>query len=549
MPGHKRTRAEERDRLIASKRDAEDDRLEALVFSTAVAARDAQAKATKAGTSPAKRAPLPSAAPPAWHDDDDDAIGVDIAAVSRSRKLRETEGETVVSGTDYVRRLRAFHAKHSLSRGEVPSWAVPRAERRVDRSDDEEGDVGGRTAAAEGDDDDAADGELLASAGGLLQAPAALLPGRLSVTRVRDANRAEPSQAVLQSIAWHHEGGVVATAGLDKTLRFFAVDGKRNAKVASVHFPDLPIASAGWTADGSEVVVTGRRSFFYAYNVDAGAAHRIARIPGIDDRSLESALVSPPWLSGGASGSADGGLIAVLCAGGYVALLSARTKQRVGGVKVGAGSVRAAAWSVAPGTGNAAAPELLTIGDAGEVFRWDLRTMSCAGRYADEGSTGGTALAASRDGSRWAVGARSGVVNVYDAEALTSGGGSSTSARQSYSSASAAAGASASVRALFSGAAGAPTKPLWTCMSLTTGVDTLDFSHDGALLALASRRITDSLRVMHVGTGTVFSNWPTARTPLHFVSTAAFSPHSGYLSVGNDRGRALLYRVNHYSQA
>ena len=35
-------------------------------------------------------------------------------------------------------------------------------------------------------------------------------------------------------------------------------------------------------------------------------------------------------------------------------------------------------------------------------------------------------------------------------------------------------------------------------------------------------------------------------TPLHYVSAVAFSPSSGYISVGNDRGRALLYRLKHY---
>lgn len=46
-----------------------------------------------------------------------------------------------------------------------------------------------------------------------------------------------------------------------------------------------------------------------------------------------------------------------------------------------------------------------------------------------------------------------------------------------------------------------------------------------------------------------FSNWPTDRTPLGYVASAAFSPHSGYLAIGNDKGKALLYRLNHYERA
>ena len=35
-------------------------------------------------------------------------------------------------------------------------------------------------------------------------------------------------------------------------------------------------------------------------------------------------------------------------------------------------------------------------------------------------------------------------------------------------------------------------------------------------------------------------------TPLHYVSAVAFSPSSGYITIGNDRGKALLYRLKHY---
>jgi len=48
---------------------------------------------------------------------------------------------------------------------------------------------------------------------------------------------------------------------------------------------------------------------------------------------------------------------------------------------------------------------------------------------------------------------------------------------------------------------------------------------------------------------TVFGNWPTSKTPLHYVTAVNFSPNSGYLCVGNDRGRALLYRLQHYENA
>ena len=38
---------------------------------------------------------------------------------------------------------------------------------------------------------------------------------------MRDANIAEPSKAVVQSIEFHPDGQVLMTAGMDKKLRFF----------------------------------------------------------------------------------------------------------------------------------------------------------------------------------------------------------------------------------------------------------------------------------------------------------------------------------------
>ena len=38
-----------------------------------------------------------------------------------------------------------------------------------------------------------------------------------------------------------------------------------------------------------------------------------------------------------------------------------------------------------------------------------------------------------------------------------------------------------------------------------------------------------------------------AGTPLGYVSKFAFSPRSGYVAMGNAKGKVLLYRLNHYS--
>mgnify|MGYP002883850964 FL=1 len=85
-------------------------------------------------------------------------------------------------------------------------------------------------------------------------------------------------------------------------------------------------------------------------------------------------------------------------------------------------------------------------------------------------------------------------------------------------------------------------------MNLTTKVDTLAFNPDGQMLAAASSLKRNALRLLHVPSRTVFSNWPTSKTPLQYVHSLAFSPSSDLLAVGNARGRVLLYRLKQYSR-
>jgi hypothetical protein len=57
----------------------------------------------------------------------------------------------------------------------------------------------------------------------------------------------------------------------------------------------------------------------------------------------------------------------------------------------------------------------------------------------------------------------------------------------------------------------------------------------------------DQLRLVHVDSSMVFENWPTGKTPLRRVSCIEFSSRGDLMAVGNNRGRVLLYQLNHYA--
>ena len=52
-----------------------------------------------------------------------------------------------------------------------------------------------------------------------------------------------------------------------QTLRLFSVDGERNPLLQQVHVKDMPIHTAAFTPDGQSVLLSGRRPYFYCYDL------------------------------------------------------------------------------------------------------------------------------------------------------------------------------------------------------------------------------------------------------------------------------------------
>jgi U3 small nucleolar RNA-associated protein 18 len=185
---------------------------------------------------------------------------VDLSSKPRTKKLRISESEAVISGTEYSLRLRKQLAKlHGAQ-----NWAKPKA---ADSASDS-GDDGVR--------------ELLGKGGAILDKGRShtLRRGTIDVLRCPDANASDPNAAVVQSVRFHPLSSVMLTAGLDKTLRLFNVDGLESTKIQGVHFGDLPIFCAEWSAHGNEIYCSGRRPYFYCYDVGKGSVAKVCIASG-----------------------------------------------------------------------------------------------------------------------------------------------------------------------------------------------------------------------------------------------------------------------------
>jgi len=274
--------------------------------------------------------------------------------------------------------------------------------------------------------------------------------------RLIDANLQAPAKSVLKSIQFHSNGQLLLAASLDRSLRLFQFDGRKNPKVQGVFLQDMPIYSAFFTNEGKEIMATGRRRFFYIYDIASGTVKRIPGIHGIV-HGLEKAR------GGGPSSK----YLAIPTIQGKIVILSSSTKSFLFELKMN-GSVENVTFS--PDNS-----QLFSYGSAGEIFQWDLSMRKCIHKYKDEGSLKTTTLAISSNGVYHATGSEIGVVNIYrSSEALE---------KQN-------------------------PIPLKRIFNLTTSVNNLLFNHSTQLLALSSNEKKNALKMAHLPSFTIFSNFP-----------------------------------------
>jgi hypothetical protein len=164
---------------------------------------------------------------PAWVDQDDNELSVDIVGTSnRLKKLRKSRDEVAakaLDGEEFERRLRKRYEDTTQATART-DWArlEPAKKRATIRDEDNEA-------------------ALLASTSAPLLATSQhrLPPNILNIMRCPDANQADPNKAAVQAVHFHPGSNpdqpLLLTAGLDKTLRFFSVGAEKSEKIHGIH--------------------------------------------------------------------------------------------------------------------------------------------------------------------------------------------------------------------------------------------------------------------------------------------------------------------------
>uniref|UniRef100_F6RRI7 U3 small nucleolar RNA-associated protein 18 homolog n=2 Tax=Bos taurus TaxID=9913 RepID=F6RRI7_BOVIN len=415
---------------------------------------------------------------PVWLDEEDeDEEMVDMMNNRFRKDMMKNASENQLSKDELQKRLKE-EFQHAM--GGVPAWAE--ANKWKTPSDDE----------SEEEEDD-----LLQRTGNFISTSTSLPKGILKMKNCQHANAERPTTARISSVQFHPRAQVVMVAGLDNAVSLFQVDGKTNPKIQSIYLEKFPIFKACFSANGEEVLATSTHSkILYVYDMLAGKLIPVHQVRGLKEKIVRSFEISP-----------DGSFLLINGVAGYLHLLSMKTKELIGSMKING--------RIAASTFSSDSKKVYASSGDGEVYVWDVNSRKCLNRFVDEGSLYGLSIATSRNGQYVACGSNCGVVNIYNQDSCLQE---------------------------------TNPKPIKAIMNLVTGVTSLTFNPTTEILAIASANMKEAVRLVHLPSFTVFSNFPVVKKKnISLIHTMDFSPRSGYFALGNEKGKALMYRLHHYS--
>ncbi|KAJ5079758.1 u3 small nucleolar RNA-associated protein [Anaeramoeba ignava] len=429
---------------------------------------------------------------PKWRDEEDEKKEIQTIKKTKEGK-RKHRREQRLTGEDLQKRLR----NHFEKTHKTTNWAVIDLEKEDEKRNTK-------------DEQKTVDFDITKRTKPIVVNTGELAKGTIDLSRLKDANIQERTYKPVTSLQFHKNSELLLVSGLDSRFRLFRVDGISNEKLQTVHLPKYPIISCAFSGD-TQVVCSGKRSWFFTYDLVSESIEKIPFISGYEHSTLERMIVSP-----------DEKYLCFMTDSGNILVVSNQTKKLIQTLKMNVDFADQKNIYHGVSNGRAGASffndsrNLLTVGEGGFVYIWDIRNFSCIHKHSDMGTVVPSSIVGSSSSSYYAVGSNSGIVNLYDA---------STSVLSESPA------------------------PVKSFMNLTTSITAMQFNPDSNILAISSSLRNSQIRFVHIPSLSVFHNWPSQKSPVKMITSLAFSPHGGYFVCGSIKGRVLLYRVNHYEKA
>lgn len=423
----------------------------------------------------------------AWEDPDDNKITVDLANKARLRKIMRKSGKEEVSGKEYSKLLKDF--QQSRYEGLTYTRWAEKEQDIVAGKDDE-----GETRLA----------KMLKTDKLADIASEALPPNVLEVKKYTETPYVERLKSVVQSIDLHPtDSELMMVGGFDKTLKFFkseynpeydTVDMKMKT---SLFFDKFPIKCAKFYLEKKdEVILSSIRKHFIFFDLQKQKSEIISNVffhkkLSYKNNCIEKFVLSPQSELMAFYNEKNNGMIGIM---------QPKSRQLLFDIKMNE-SVSDLIFS--------SENELITTGDKGFIYIWDIRTRRIVNRIKDHGAVKSSAVAF-QDGLL-AVGSSAGVVNLYDFN---------DEFKQSKGEAT----------------------PIKTYTNLTTEITDIQLSK--SKLSFSSKWEKGALKIANNIDNCVYKNWPNFKTKISLINTMVMSPVTGHLYLGEDTGMVKVYQLN-----
>lgn len=435
----------------------------------------------------------------AWEDPDDQLTEVDLAAKSRFRKLMRAKEVQKVTAAQYSKIVKEFNEKQ-YEGFNYTKWT------KNTRENGEEG----------SEKEDRIEKMLKTDMVSSIDTDDVLPKDVLLTNKLSELNYSDRLKAVVQTIDLHPiNQDRVLIGGLDKVLKIFEIerDQENNSydfKLKnSVHFDQFPIKCAKfYNQKSEEVILNSIKKHIIFHDIVKGKSDILPNVffhkqLSYRDNCIQKFELSPNQSFMAFFNEKNNGLMGVL---------NPRSRQYLFDLKMNETCTDLIFLNDY---------ELLSAGDKGNLYLWDLRNRMIVNRFKDDGAVRVNSLAY-RQGCL-AVGSSGGIVNVYDFNSSVKSFKQSGDTEQ---------GSEAAF------------KPKKRYDNLVTAINNIQISQDTKKIIFSSEWVKNAIRVANNVENCVYKNWPNFNTKLGLVSTFKASEEGNRLFIGSTDGLVKLYSID-----